>query len=78
MSRFITCEHHGCLVSVREGLKGKHHEHCLCYSCDLFKPGLPVNCAVAEMVFINCVENGIVTPVWECPRFVEDKLAIKK
>lgn len=63
-------EHHGKKVFVREDLKGKHREHCLCYSgCTWFRPGREDNCPIAKAVYRNCVEFGIVTPMWECPVF---------
>lgn len=54
------------VVSV---LKGLHRNCCLCFSCGKFKPGDPDNCPIAEAVFANCVKFGIVTPMWECPKF---------
>ena len=62
-------EHHGAIVSVRSTLKGQHKSYCLCYACDLFKPNTPENCSIAERVFNVCVEEDLVLPVWECPRF---------
>lgn len=70
---FITYEHHGEDVVVDEDLKGKHREHCLCFrGCKNFKPGEDDNCEIAEAVFNNCLAFNIVTPVWECPDFVEE------
>ncbi len=62
--------HHGAEVSVRADLKGKHREHCLCYSCGKFKPGEADNCEIANAVYANCVQFNIVTPMWECPKYV--------
>jgi len=67
----IVYEHHGNRVAVQEELKGTHREHCLCYGCDNFKPGTEENCDIAEAVYENCVDFGIVTPVWECPDFAK-------
>ena len=65
-----TYEHHGNIVYVQPHLKGKHREHCLCFSCDKFKPDdSSRQCLVAAQVYDTCVEYGIVTPVWECPHF---------
>jgi len=64
-------EHHGTLVSVDSDLKGKHRDHCLCYKCENFKPNSLENCMIAQDVFDNCTAYGIVTPVWECPKFVQ-------
>lgn len=63
-------EHHGTTVSVDSGLRGKHRDHCLCHKCGRFFPGEERNCPIARAVFGNCVEFGIVTPVYECPEFV--------
>lgn len=66
----ILTQHHGALVSVRQELKGKHRDHCLCYSCDNFKPELRVgNCPIANLIYAVCVAQSVVTPVWECPKF---------
>ena len=56
------------LVWVMKFLKGRHRDHCLCYSCEHFG-----RCAIAKAVFDNCVTYNIVTPVWECPDFTEKK-----
>lgn len=62
--------HHGADVAVRSDLKGKHREHCLCFSgCGFFKPGTEGNCPIAQAIFDNCVKFNVVTPVWECPKF---------
>lgn len=68
----ITYEHHGTVVSVNPELKGKHRDHCLCFQgCARFKPGTSENCEIAQAVYKNCVDFGIVTPVWECPQFAK-------
>lgn len=58
------------LVWVMTILKGKHREACLCYSCERYKAG---DCPIAKAIFDNCVTYNVVTPVWECPDFVEKK-----
>jgi hypothetical protein len=63
--------HHGREVFVRADLKGNHREHCLCFSCFNFKPGDSDNCPVAQQVYKTCVDFNLVTPVWECPQFVQ-------
>ena len=71
MIKFIEYEHHGKMVSVREDLKGKHREHCLCYKCKWFKPkDIEKNCPIANKLYeFNC-QYGVTTPVWECKTFV--------
>ena len=66
---YVKYNHHGRNVWVREDLKGEHIGHCLCYKCDNFKPNCSDNCHIAQAVYENCVEFGLVTPVWECPNF---------
>ena len=66
----ITCyEHHGNQVFVQKHLKGKHRDHCLCFCCDLFHPGSKDNCGIAKTLYRLCVDQGMVTPVYECPQF---------
>ena len=66
----IFYEHHGIRVAVREDLKGKHRDHCLCFSCRAFHPeDRGKNCSIANLNFAMCVAFGLATPVWECPRF---------
>lgn len=66
----VQYEHHGTRVSVRQDLKGKHREHCLCYQCENFKPeDRENNCKVANLLFAFCQALGMTTPVWECPFF---------
>lgn len=62
--------HHGKEVWVKSDLKGKHREHCLCWTCNHFEPDIRVkNCKIAEVLFGVCIEYNIVTPVWECPGY---------
>lgn len=76
---FEKYEHHGTEVHVKSELKGKHRDHCLCYSCTKFKPNEPGqknridNCYIANRVFNLCTLFDLVLPVWECPNFEEKK-----
>jgi hypothetical protein len=63
-------EHHGRLVSVDTSLKGKHREHCLCFTCGKFNMDDPAKkCPIAHDIYLNCVKHGVVTPVYECPEY---------
>jgi hypothetical protein len=65
-----TYEHHGKTVFVNTELKGKHREHCLCHSCGLFNPlSRTENCAIANKLYRICVDENLVTPVYECPQY---------
>ena len=67
-------EHHGNMVWVRDDLKGTHRESCLCFApCQNFKPGTADNCVIAQRLYELDVEFGLVTPVYECPEFVESE-----
>lgn len=69
---YETYSHHGKEVNVKKNLKGKHREYCLCYVCNKFNPeDREKNCPIANEVYDNCVKFNIVTPVWECPDFIE-------
>lgn len=70
MPEVITYMHHDVEVFVRTDLKGRHREHCLCYTCGNFKEGEENPCEIARAVFANCVKYGLATPVWECPKYV--------
>lgn len=66
----IQYEHHGLTMSVQSELKGKNREHCLCYTCENFVPDCrKYNCPIAQKIYDACVENGIVTPVYECAKY---------
>ncbi len=66
--------HHGRNVWVNPKLKGKHREHCLCFSCIKFNPGAPENnCPIANLNYAVCLAHNLVTPVYECPEFIEKK-----
>jgi hypothetical protein len=65
-------EHHGARVAVRYDLIGKHNEYCLCQECDHFVPeDRERNCNRANLLYALCVQLGMVTPVWECPAFID-------
>lgn len=71
-NKLIKYNHHGNEVWVRADLQGLHRDYCLCYGCEFFNPDdRSKNCAIANAVYQNCVEYGIVTPMWECPNFIE-------
>jgi hypothetical protein len=69
MGRIVEYEHHGRMVKVDATLKGLHRKHGLCYRCADFKLNQPDACEIAQLVYSNCVEFGITTPVYECPVF---------
>lgn len=72
MGKKVSYQHHGERpVFVDEDLKGKHRDHCLCYSCDRFQPGTADHCPIAQRVYETCVAFDLVTPVYECPEYVE-------
>jgi len=70
---FDVYRHHQEFMWVEKSLKGKHANHCLCWSCANFIPDdREKNCPIANVLFaIDCAMN-VVTPVWECAEFVED------
>jgi hypothetical protein len=72
ISEFEIYEHHGRDVWVRSSLKGKHKEMCLCYSCMAFHPGEKTNCPMAKENFEFCKKYCMVTPVFECRKFVPE------
>jgi dUTP pyrophosphatase len=60
---------------VRSDLKGKHWEYNLCRVCKKFDPneeGIS-SCFTCSTVQYNCLRYNIVTPMWECPEFEENK-----
>ena len=71
----IKYKHHGKQMSVREDLKGKHTEHCLCYRCKKIIPSHPLsNCQTANKLFHFDEIHGITTPVWECEDYTPYKI----
>ncbi len=72
MNKFEQYEHHGKMVWVNKALKGKHRDHCLCFSCCKFNPGTPEgNCPLANLNYAVCIQCDMVLPVYECPSFQE-------
>lgn len=70
----VKYEHFKNVVSVKEELQGKHRDHCLCFAgCKHFKPGAPENCPIAQGLFEFDCMHGLVTPVWECPKFEQEQ-----
>ena len=70
--RIITYDHSGTVVKVMEHLRGKHREHSLCWQmCKHFQPGdrSEANCPVARSLAEIEKQFGVVTPVWECPKY---------
>lgn len=74
--KFEVYEHHGVMVTVMKEVKGKHREHCLCFSCAKFRPGAPeTNCPIANLNYAVCLAHNVVLPVYECPLFEEKETA---
>lgn len=72
MGKKIQYLHHGVLVWVDEELRGKNREHCLCFTCESFKPGAPEgNCPIANLNYAVCLAHNMVLPVYECPVYKE-------
>lgn len=70
MKPVLQYQHHGADVWVREDLKGKHWDYCLCRDCAKLNTGdRDKNCPIANALYDNCVKFNVVTPVWECPAF---------
>lgn len=70
--KYIKYKHHGKEVSVREDLKGKHREYCLCWKCAKFFPDdKKKSCPIANRLFELDIDNIVTTPVWECADFKE-------
>lgn len=66
--------HHDGIKSVQKHLKGKHREHNLCFqNCVHFKPNTPENCEIAQTCFTTCVKFGLVSPIWECPKYESEQ-----
>ncbi len=64
-------EHHGKLVTVLSAVKGKHRLFCLCWNCANFHPDdRENNCPIANELYELCVKHNLVTPVFECPKFI--------
>ncbi len=63
-------EHHGREVHVISSLKGSHRTNCLCWQCGKMKPGDENHCPIAQALYAICVEHGLTTPVYECPKYV--------
>ena len=71
-SRIVEYEHHGRVVKVREVLRGRHRDHCLCHQCGrLNMEDRAKNCPRAQRLYELCVEEHVVTPVFECTDFFE-------
>lgn len=65
--------HHDKKVSVREDLKGKHRDYCLCFSCEKFSSVMEDNCKITNHIFSLDQALNVTTPVWECGSFEENK-----
>ena len=75
--KVIVYNHYGNDVFVFEEDKGKHREHCLCWSCGRFYPepeDMAKNCPIARLLYNICVTLKMVVPVWECPVMIPPRL----
>jgi hypothetical protein len=48
-----------------------HDDFCICHECEGYSPGHDTHCPIAQEVSELNKKYGLVTPVWECPDFVE-------
>jgi hypothetical protein len=59
-------------VWVRENLKGRQKEFCMCWDCAAFRPEADDRgCPIIKDVLDLAARKTIVLPVWECPEFIE-------
>jgi hypothetical protein len=66
--RIEVYEHHGLPMHVFSLWKGKHRGICRCTECGKFNPeDREDNCGIANGLYRICVEEGVVTPVLDCP-----------
>jgi hypothetical protein len=57
-------------VWVRNDLKNRQKEFCMCWDCAQFQPETEhKGCPIIHAVLTLAVEKKIVLPVWECPSF---------
>lgn len=59
-------------VAVQKDLKGCHRRFCLCWMCKIGPAGTR-SCDIARQLFELCKDNNLVTPVWECPQFQDER-----
>ena len=63
-------EKNGQSVWVRQDLKGRQKEFCMCWDCNSFKPeAADKGCLIIRDVLALASQKAIVLPVWECPKF---------
>ena len=66
-------EKNGKTVWVRQDLKGRQKEFCMCWDCTRFKPDTQdKGCAAIKAVLDLAAARSIVLPVWECPEFSQN------
>ena len=63
-------------VFAKSELVGQHRQHCLCYECSgLMKPNGEFKkrgaCKIAKAYYRMAIKHSTVTPVFECPQFVQ-------
>ncbi len=64
-------ERNGVQSWVRNDLKNRQKEYCMCWDCSLFKPDqADKGCLKIKKVLDLAQENQQVLPVWECPDFI--------
>ncbi len=69
---YVSYERNGAVGWVREDLKGKQKEFCMCWDCSKFAPDQDdKGCQIIHAVLTLAAEKNIVLPVWECREFDE-------
>jgi hypothetical protein len=67
-------EKSGRAVWVRQDLKNRQKEFCMCWECWRFKPQAEdKGCEIIKDVLNLAAQKTIVLPVWECPSFISIK-----
>jgi len=57
---FVRYEHSGQDMAVRDGMANKHREHCLCYDCPRFIPGVE---DVDNVSIYQQLSKSLVVPI---------------
>ena len=71
--KVVWYQHHNAEnVAVQSDLQGLHRRFCLCWMCKTGPSGTR-KCEIAARLYAMCKEFNLVTPVWECPKFEDER-----
>jgi hypothetical protein len=67
--KVVRYTHHGIEVAAMNAMQGRAKEHSLCHQGCKHFTSTDNPCSIQKEIHETCIRHGVVTPVFECPKY---------